>query len=68
MSNLAYGQKLWNEMHELYPKEVVLKNNIEKVIFSFEDGESQSFSFDKKGFLMKEVESKNWHSYSYPHY
>ena len=62
ISNFVHGQKLWNEMHELYPKEVALKNNLEKVIFYFEDEESQSFFFDKKGFLVKEVESRNWHS------
>ena len=57
-----FGQKVWEEMHELYPRDLVLKNGIQKVIFNFEDGESQSFLFNKEGFLILETESLNWHS------
>ena len=49
-------------MHELYPKEVVIKNRIEKVIFHIEDGETQTLTFNKEGLIIKEVESKNWNS------
>jgi len=62
ISNLMFGQNLESEVHEWYAKELVIKNDFQKVIFTYENGEIWSLFFDKRGYLIKEIESKNWHT------
>jgi len=62
ISNLSFGQNLEREVHEWYSKDLVIKNDFQKAILKYENGETLSLFFDKRGYLIKEIESKNWHT------
>jgi len=59
---LSFGQNLEGDVHEWYSKEQVIKNDLQKAILTYENGETLSLFFDKKGYLIKDIESKNWHT------
>ena len=60
LSNVAFGQKLIEELSDFYPPELIIENNIHEVITEVKNTPKNKFTFNKLGQLVSNTEYKNW--------